>query len=84
MAGYADVVASHAKRAMALYKNRAGDLQRLSGLSIAPDGTNNAKTREDVVRYLKALEQVGGPVAIVSARLVMKQAAKAQGLDDKF
>lgn len=83
-AGYAEVVAVHAKKAMVLYKTKTEMLRQYSGLQIAEDGSNNAHSREDVMRYLQALEKVGGPVAVISARMVMKQAAIANGLDPNF
>ncbi len=77
---YADVVRAHACRAAVLYKDRWCELERLCGFRIAPDGTNGAASAQDVERYLKAVETVGGAVAVVSARLVLKKAAAEAGL----
>lgn len=81
---YNDVIKTHAARAVFLYKNRLAELQQVSGLTIGPDGNNTARTKEDVLRYLKAIEVVGGPVAVVSARLVMKKAAMEAHLEANF
>ncbi len=70
----------HAVRAALLYKDRWAELERLCGFRIAADGTNGATSPQDVERYLKAVETVGGPVAVVSARLVIKKAAAEAGL----
>ncbi len=81
---YGDVIRAHASRAVLLYKNRVGDLERLSGLTLAGDGSNSGASKQDVVRYLKAVEAVGGTVAAVSARLLMKKVAMDMGLDADF
>lgn len=82
--GYGDVIKAHASRAVFLYKNRVEELERLSGLTFAGDGSNNGATKQDVTRYLKAVEAVGGTVAAVSARLLMRKVALEMGLDANF
>lgn len=77
---YADVVRAHASRAAVLYRDKWAEVERICGFRIAADGTNGAVSAHDVDRYLKAVEAVGGAVAVVSARLVLKKAAAEAGL----
>ncbi len=81
MASYEPVVRAHASKAVVLYRQRLAELERLAGFPIAPDGSNGARSKEDARRYLAALDQVAGSVAVVSARLVMRRAAMENGLD---
>lgn len=44
---------------------------RLAGLEIAADGTNTASSRQDADRYLAALKEVLGSLAVASARMAI-------------
>lgn len=77
---YADVVRLHASRAVLLCRDRLGELERLAGFAIAPDGSNGARSAEDVERCVRPVETVAGPVAAISARLLLRRAATEAGL----
>ncbi len=77
---YDQVVRVHACRLAVLCGDRLGEVAREAGFAIGPDGTNGAATVSDVARYVKAVETVVGPVAAISARLVLKRAAAEAGL----
>lgn len=76
---YADAVKAHAKHAVVLYKAKIPQLERLSGLKFAPDGSNTAASVEDVQRYLTAIKAIGGQVAFISAKLLLTNTLRKQG-----
>lgn len=80
VANYEEVVRLHACRLALLCGDRLGEVARMAGFPIAPDGSNGATTAADVASYVKAVETVMGPVAAISARLVLKRAASEAGL----
>ncbi len=77
---YGDVVRVHACRLAVLCRDRLGEVARLAGFPSGPDGSNGAATAADVARYVTAVETVAGPVAAISARLVLRRAASEAGL----
>lgn len=77
---YAEVVKAHAKHAVVLYKAKLPQLERLSGLQFSPDGSNTAKTAEDVQRYLTAVKAVGGQIAFISAKMLLTNTLRKLGL----
>lgn len=79
-ATYADVIKEHARLALQIYKGRLPELQQLSGLQFGPDGSNTARTQEDVQRYLSAVKSLGGPVSYISAKMVLTNAINKFGL----
>ena len=84
MNGYDEVVKAHAVCVKNLYAARWSDFLKLSGLSIRDDGGNDATTIEDAAKYLTAVEEIAGPVGVVSARMTMQNRARELGLDDGF
>ena len=68
---YAEAIKAHAKHALVLYKAKIPQLERLSGLHFEPDGSNTARTVEDIQHYLTAIKAVGGQVASISAKLLL-------------
>lgn len=77
---YADALKEHARIAVRLYTAQLPELQRLSGLQFTEDGSNTAETPEDLKRYLLAIKAIGGPVAYLSARMVLMNAINKRGL----
>ncbi len=77
---YADAVKEHARIAVQLYQTRVPELAQLSGLHVSADGSNTAGTAEDVRQYLDAIKTIGGPVAYISARLLLTNAINKRGL----
>jgi hypothetical protein len=75
-AKYADVVKAHAQSFAKLYPAKLAELEALSGVRVAGDGTNNAASAADVVKYIEAVKEIGGDVAHTSARLTTRAAAQ--------
>ncbi len=79
-AKYAEVVKAHAQNFAKIYPGHLTELQSLSGITIAPDGTNTASSPADVVKYVQAVKQLAGEVSYTSARLSIKNAAQRESL----
>lgn len=79
-ASYRDAVKEHAKIAAQIYKAKLGEIEKLAGFRIFPDGDNTASTGEDVKRYLAAIQSVGGAVSFTSAKMVVTNAVHKLGL----
>ncbi len=79
-ARYAEVVKAHAQNFAKIYPGHLAELQSLSGITIAPDGTNTASSPADVVKYVQAVKQIAGEVSYTSARLSMKNTAQRENL----
>jgi carbon monoxide dehydrogenase subunit G len=75
-AKYAEVVKAHAQSFVKLYPAKLGELETLSGVRVTGDGTNNASSAADVVKYVLAVKEIGGDVAHTSARLTTRNAAQ--------
>jgi carbon monoxide dehydrogenase subunit G len=75
-AKYAEVVKTHAQSFVKLYPAKLAELQTLSGVRVTDDGTNNAASAADVVKYIQAVREIGGEVAHTSARLTTRSAAQ--------
>jgi carbon monoxide dehydrogenase subunit G len=75
-AKYAEVVKAHAQAFVKLYPAKLGELESLSGVRVTGDGSNNASTAADVVKYIQAVKEIGGDVAHTSARLTTRNAAQ--------
>ena len=73
---YAEVVKAHAQSFVKLYPAKLGELETLSGVRVTGDGTNNASSAADVVKYIMAVKEIGGDVAHTSARLTTRNAAQ--------
>lgn len=80
MATYGDAVKEHARNAARIYKEKWAEIERLAGFKILPDGTNTASTSDDVQRYIKAIESVGGFVGYTSAKMQITNAILKHGL----
>ena len=81
---YGEVIRAHAQRAMKLYPQKMAEVQRLAGVQIFADGDNNAKTELHVRHYLKAVGEVLGDVALVSARISLQAEARRRKLNADF
>lgn len=79
-ASYNAAIKEHARLTAQIYKARLDEIQKLAGFTISADGSNTAATGEDVRRYLKAVQTVGGPVAFISAKLLVTNAIHKLGL----
>jgi carbon monoxide dehydrogenase subunit G len=75
-ARYADVVKAHAQAFVKLHPTRLTELHSLSGVRVTDDGTNDASSAADVVKYIQAVRAIGGDVAHTSARLTTRGAAQ--------
>jgi hypothetical protein len=80
MATYGDAIKEHARIAAQLYKSKLAEIEKLAGFAISPDGSNSASSRDDVKRYLLAIQSVGGMVGFTSAKMVVANAINKQGL----
>ena len=79
-AKYGEVVQAHASQFAKLYPSKIEELQTAAGFAIKADGTNNAGSPEDVVRYLEAVKRVAGDVAHTSARLTIRNLAQRENV----
>jgi hypothetical protein len=77
---YAEVVKAHAQNFARIYPQQLAELQSLSGVRVAADGTNTASSPTDVVKYAQAVKQIAGDVSYTSARLALKNAAQRENL----
>jgi uncharacterized protein len=75
-AKYAEVVKSHAQNFAKLYPAKLAELETLSGVKVASDGTNNAASSADVLKYVQAVKEIAGDVAHTSARLTARNVAQ--------
>ncbi len=80
MLTYSDAVKEHARNAVKIYKEKWAEIERLAGFKILPDGSNTASTSEDVQRYVKAIQSVGGFVGYTSAKMQVTNAILKMGL----
>lgn len=75
------VIEEHSRLAARLYPPEKIDLlAEKSGLTIAPDGSNDAESEEDLNRYLMAVRVVLGETAAVSAKLKLMHKKRQMGL----
>ena len=77
---YAEVVKAHAQAFAKLYPGKLDELQTLTGIRVAADGTNTASSAGDVVRYVQGVRQIAGEVAYTSARLTARGAAQRENV----
>jgi hypothetical protein len=73
-------VRAHARMALRLYPEKMGDIERVCGFTIGPDGANAAATKKDADAYVGALGQVLGPMAAASARMAILTKVRELGL----
>src|SRR5262245_7033707 len=73
---YAEVVKAHAQSFAKLYPAKLGELEAMTGIKVADDGTNNAASAADVLKYVEAVKRIGGDVAHTSARLTTRNLAQ--------
>ena len=75
------VLEEHTRLAVKLYpQEKITLLIQKSGIHIAPDGSNTAASEEDLNKYLRAVEEVLGQTAVVSAKLKMLNKKRTLGL----
>jgi carbon monoxide dehydrogenase subunit G len=75
---YPDIVKAHAQGFIKAFADKLEELKSLSGLKVAPDGSNNASTPADVLKYVEAVKQLGGNVAFTSAKIILRSAAQKE------
>ncbi len=80
-AAWSAAIEAHARRAARIYApEKLEAVARVAGLSIAPDGSNGAASRDDVQAYLRAVERVLGAMAVASARMAILNRLRELGL----
>jgi carbon monoxide dehydrogenase subunit G len=75
---YADIVKAHATGFLKAFGGTLEELKALSGLQVTEDGSNNASSPADVIKYVQAVKQIGGGVAHTSARIILRGAAQKE------
>jgi hypothetical protein len=75
---YPEIVKAHAQGFIKAFPDKLEELNTRSGLRIAADGTNNASTPADVLKYVEAVKEIGGSIAQTSARIILRGAAQRE------
>lgn len=75
---YAEIVKAHAQGFLKSFSGKLEELNALTGLRVAPDGSNKASSPADVIKYIEAVKQIGGGVAHTSARIIIRGAAQKE------
>jgi hypothetical protein len=75
---YAEIVKAHAQGFLKAFAGKLDELNFLTALQFAPDGSNKASSPGDVIKYIDAVKQIGGGVAHTSARIILRGVAQKE------